>query len=101
MPSTARIERGPAVRALLVAVEIGVDAEFGSTDTTQHRGFVEPVTGPPLGVVVDTGLVAPKTGIVGLTTGEPDRNHVPVSVVVGTSGVGVDTDPDDEAVGWR
>jgi len=94
--STARIERGPAVGTLVVAVEIGFDAQLGSTLPAQHRWLVEPVPGPPLGVVVDTRLVATETRIVRLTAGEPDRNYVSVGVVVGTPGVGVDPDPDDQ-----
>jgi len=84
----------------MLAVEIRPDPEFGPTDPTQDRGLIDPITGPPLGIVISTGLVTSKTGIVGLTTGKLDRNHVPVAVVVGTSGFVVDSDTDDEVVVW-
>jgi|GEM_PF-440963 hypothetical protein len=85
----------------MVAVEIHPDAEFGPTDSTQYRGLVEPIAGPPLGVVVDTGLVTSKTGIIGLTTGKPDGDDIAVAAVVGTSSLVADSDTDDEVVVWR
>jgi hypothetical protein len=96
--STARIEVSLAVRTLVITAEIRLNCEFGTTDPTENRQFIESIAGPLVGLVVDTPSMTLETGIVVATAREPNRNHISLGVVVGTPGFVVDINTNDKSV---
>lgn len=79
----------------MVGLEVRRNGQFGGTDTTQHRGFVESIARPGNRFVIGDGLVTPKTGIIVLTAVEFERDDVSVGSIVCTPSVVVDSQPAD------
>lgn len=69
--------------------------EFPPAMATKNRRFVEAVRRPRDCLVIHHSLVTPKTWYVALTTGKFQRDDILLRIVMCTSGLGIDLDPDD------
>jgi hypothetical protein len=90
--TAAGVECDPTRRTRIVAVEVRPGRQRRPTDAAQDRGFVEPVTGPRLGVVVGGLDVAGVTRIKCPTTTEPEGDDITLRAPVRTPGLGADRD---------
>ena len=77
MGMAARIERCPARRTGVVAVEILSPRENSAACATENGLFIQVGSGiPPLGFVVGYGVVACMAGVEHITACKPDRDDV-------------------------
>ncbi len=98
MRTTAGIEAGAALRAVVAALQVLRDSQCGATGAAEHRELVMRIGRPDDCVMHRERVVARSAGVVRVAALQPDGDDVEWAVVMTATGCSIHVDATDAHV---